>query len=74
VQLVALNDPLLARLVPHAEVDADGSFRLTTTFRTGDGAPAGRYALTLTWPLSARPGKRGLRQVENCPGENDRAQ
>jgi hypothetical protein len=47
---------MLARLGPHAEVGADGSFRVTT-FRTGDGAPAGRCVLTLTWPLPPRPGK-----------------
>ena len=41
VQLIALDDAARARLVPHAEVAADGMFSLTT-FRTGDGAPAGR--------------------------------
>jgi hypothetical protein len=56
VQLISLGDPALAGLAPHGEVTADGSFRLTT-FRTGDGAPAGRYAVTLTWPLPPRPGK-----------------
>lgn len=84
VQLTALDDPALSRLAPHGEVAADGSFRLTT-FRSGDGAPAGRYALTLTWPLPPRPGKeegpdrfkrryadprRPLREVRIVPGEN----
>jgi hypothetical protein len=84
VLLTALGNPTLARLGPHAEVGADGSFRITS-FRTGDGAPAGRYLLTLTWPLPPRPGKevgpdrfkgryadprRPLRQLEVVPGEN----
>lgn len=33
---------------PRARVQADGSFVLTT-FVTGDGAPAGEYAVTVTW-------------------------
>jgi hypothetical protein len=85
VLLTAQADPSLVRLCPHAEVANDGSFRLTT-FRTGDGAPAGQYTLTLTWPLPARPGKedegpdrfkgryadprRPLRQVQIVAGAN----
>jgi hypothetical protein len=85
VQLTALDDPALARLAPHAETNATGAFRLTT-FRTGDGAPAGRYALTLTWPLPPGPRSRSdgpdrlkrryadphrpLREVRIVPGEN----
>ncbi|HEX5269837.1 MAG TPA: carboxypeptidase-like regulatory domain-containing protein [Gemmataceae bacterium] len=49
VQLSAVGNERLAALSPHAVAEADGSFRLTT-YRTGDGAPAGRYALTVTWP------------------------
>jgi hypothetical protein len=85
VQLNAAGGPLAPqRWCPHAEVGADGSFRLTT-FRTGDGAPAGTHALTLTWPAPATPGRdegpdrfkgryadprRPLRQVEVLAGEN----
>lgn len=36
---------------PNAHVDEDGSFQLTT-YVPGDGAPAGEYAVTVTWPLS----------------------
>jgi hypothetical protein len=48
-------DAKLARLCPHATVENDGTFRVTT-FDTADGAPTGTYALTLTWPLPPRPG------------------
>ena len=34
---------------PRAEVDADGSFKLST-YGDNDGAPAGRYIVTVTWP------------------------
>ncbi len=33
---------------PHAQVQADGSFRLST-YRAFDGAPAGRYAVIVYW-------------------------
>ena len=36
------------------EVDEDGTFTLTT-FVAGDGAPAGEYAVTITWPLPTPP-------------------
>lgn len=36
---------------PRATVKADGSYALTTT-TTGDGAPAGDYAVTVEWWLS----------------------
>jgi hypothetical protein len=66
-------------------VEADGSFRLTT-YCTDDGAPAGTYTVTLTWPLPPPPGReegpdrfrgrcadarRPLRQVTVAPGENN---
>ncbi len=35
---------------PHGRVEADGSFRLST-YRAFDGAPAGRYAVTVYWRL-----------------------
>lgn len=40
----AVNDAL-----PHAEVGPDGSFRIGT-FGADDGAPAGEYVVTITWP------------------------
>src|SRR5262249_26197607 len=36
---------------PSAEVDADGSFRLTS-FRSGDGAPEGQYRVSVVWYLA----------------------
>ncbi|HWB07736.1 MAG TPA: hypothetical protein VG826_00730 [Pirellulales bacterium] len=61
VQLWAVGgDPALnlklAGACPHATVEADGSFRLTT-YSTGDGAPAGDFALTIRWPLPPPPGR-----------------
>ena len=39
-----------ARLaLPHGTAEEDGSFKLGT-YSVGDGAPAGRYAVTVTWP------------------------
>jgi hypothetical protein len=35
--------------IPYAETGADGTFRPSTRL-TGDGAPAGEYALTILWP------------------------
>ena len=73
------------RLCPHATVEADGSFRLTT-YKSGDGAPAGTYVLTLTWPLPPRAGmeegpdrfrgryadpRRPLRQVQIAAANNE---
>lgn len=42
-----LGDPKGLR--PVAIVEPDGSFQLTT-YLTNDGAPAGDYAVTITWP------------------------
>lgn len=39
----------LGDTLPHGEVGADGAFRIGT-FGTGDGAPAGEYVITITWP------------------------
>lgn len=55
VSLQALDDPQLRSLAPHAVVGADGAFQLTT-FASGDGAPAGKYALSITWPSAPLPG------------------
>ena len=54
VQLNPVGDAKLAGLYPHAIVQQDGSFHLTT-YKTRDGAPAGTYALTVTWPLPPIP-------------------
>jgi hypothetical protein len=86
VQLQAVDSPTLRPLCPHAIVGADGTYQLTT-FRSNDGAPAGTYALTLTWPSPPKPGhdedgpdrfrgryadpQRPLRQVEIKPSAND---
>ena len=56
---VGREQPLMR---PHATVQSDGSFRLTT-FTTRDGAPIGDFALTVTWP-----GPRVKGQAEDEPG------
>ena len=57
VQLWALGGDLkLAASCPHATVEVDGSFKLTT-YTTGDGAPVGAYGVTLRWRLPPPPGK-----------------
>jgi hypothetical protein len=43
-----LNDPDPRAMRPLGRVGADGRFTLTT-YRAGDGAPAGDYAVTVTW-------------------------
>jgi hypothetical protein len=42
-------------LRPHATVEADGTYRLTT-YNGPDGAPAGEYDVTVVW---TRPSRRG---------------
>ena len=84
VRLFAIGNPKLEGLCPHAEVEADGSFRLMT-YQPGDGAPEGTYALTVTWPLPPPRGKElgkdrlqgkyadprhPAREVRITPGEN----
>src|SRR4051812_645519 len=44
-----LNDADAKAPRPTGEVAADGSFALST-HTTGDGAPAGEYAVTVLWP------------------------
>ena len=56
---VGREQPLMR---PHATVQSDGSFHLTT-FATRDGAPVGDFALTVTWP-----GPRIKGQGEDEPG------
>jgi hypothetical protein len=86
VQLYGKDDPKLEGLCPHAIVGVDGSFQLTT-YKTGDGAPAGTYALTIKWPTPPLPGKdhdgpdrfggrysdprKPVCQMEIVQGEND---
>jgi hypothetical protein len=40
------------RPLPQATVEGDGSFRLST-YMQHDGAPAGKYAVTILWPSDA---------------------
>jgi hypothetical protein len=86
IQLHDLSDIALGRLRPHAIVQADGSYRLTT-FNTEDGAPVGTYAVTVTWPAPPKrrfdpegpdqlkgryaDPRRPLRKVVIIPAEND---
>jgi hypothetical protein len=85
VQLNPVDDTKLVGLCPHAIVGKDGSFQLTT-YKTNDGAPAGTYALTVTWPLPPRPNReegpdrfqgrysdrhRPVAQVQVSTGENN---
>ena len=39
----------MENLRPYARVQSDGRFSLTT-YREGDGAPAGQYVVTVSWP------------------------
>ncbi|HZN32458.1 MAG TPA: hypothetical protein VFB80_01520 [Pirellulaceae bacterium] len=39
---------------PTGEVQADGSFTLST-YTAGDGAPAGEYTVTISWPSGSSP-------------------
>jgi hypothetical protein len=39
---------------PSGEVQADGSFTLST-YTAGDGAPAGDYRVTISWPSGSSP-------------------
>jgi hypothetical protein len=48
-------------VLPHAVVAADGTFQLTT-FRKHDGAPPGRYQVTVVWRV---------RRVGAEPGDDD---
>jgi hypothetical protein len=50
------TDPASAPVKPRGKVGEDGAFRLTT-YETGDGAPAGDYAVTVYWPKAPPPGE-----------------
>jgi hypothetical protein len=56
IECYAVNDSNLLALRPHAIAGPDGSFKLTT-YKTGDGAPAGTYALTVKWPTPPKFGQ-----------------
>ena len=85
VECYALDDPALLPLRPHAIAGLDGTFKLTT-YKTGDGAPVGSYALTVKWPTPPRPNKetgvdrlngryadpkRPARRIKVQPSDND---
>ncbi|MBI2807568.1 MAG: hypothetical protein HYX68_21515 [Planctomycetes bacterium] len=55
------------RPLPQATVDGDGSFRLST-FRQQDGAPPGRYAVTVHWPSDT------MKDEDGTPAGPDRLQ
>ena len=48
-----LGDSSTDAVRPSAVVDEQGAYRLTT-YRAGDGAPAGEYAITVIWPSPRR--------------------
>ena len=54
---------------PRATVGDDGSFRLST-YGTEDGAPAGDYLVTVTWPLDGRDDEDKLRGRYAEPGRS----
>jgi len=57
-----------SRVCPVGVTGADGDFRLTS-YRYGDGAPAGEYVVTIVWPDETKP-------IDECecprPEEHDR--
>ena len=60
-----LDDPDPRAVRMQAIADLDGNYTLTT-YTTGDGAPAGEYAVTLYWP-----GQRVKRKTDNPESEDD---
>jgi hypothetical protein len=52
---------------PQAFADADGAFRLST-YRQGDGALPGQYAVTVAWPSDAK------KEEDGTPAGPDRLQ
>jgi hypothetical protein len=43
------------QFAPSAMTDAEGKFTLTS-YKAGDGAPAGKYAVTIEWPQAVNTG------------------
>ncbi len=58
VVLYPLGGEEMSLVRPHAVVEADGSYHLTT-FATRDGAPAGDFAVTVVWPGPPLKGQIG---------------
>ena len=65
------TDEELAQLRPHGTVDANGHFELTT-YVSGDGAPAGSYRVTVTWPSSDPADRVAAEDPEYTPSGPDR--
>ena len=63
IALRAIDNPELNKFYPHAVVEPDGSFRLTT-FTANDGAPLGEFAVTVNWP---GPRVKGQSEEEDGP-------
>lgn len=64
---VVMFHPEAAGLVegtPRGTTDEDGHYRLTT-FRTDDGAPEGKYRVTIYWPTSLP--QEGLDNADPLP-------
>jgi hypothetical protein len=57
-----------SKIQPHANVDSEGNFHLTT-YAAHDGAPAGRYAVTVSWkgPLTGVNGEQEDTMPERVP-------
>lgn len=56
VTLHPRNQSALGFVSPFGEVAEDGSFTITT-YEPGDGAPAGEYTATVSWPVLLNPGR-----------------
>jgi hypothetical protein len=48
--LTELNEPTKRSMLPFGKVAADGGVKIGS-YEADDGAPAGEYAITVTWPL-----------------------
>jgi hypothetical protein len=53
--------------MPRGEVDENGEFEVST-YTTHDGAPAGDYAVTVTWYTNAREAEQDERHAEPSRG------
>ncbi len=66
-----LNDPDPRALKAQATAGKDGRFALTT-YTSGDGVPAGEYAVTIYWPSKRAKGKEADLTAEEEPIPPDR--